>query len=358
MKPATGCSLQAVAPIRTWIVLGAFALLGAGVAGCGDKGASRAVEPIAAENVAPVAEPEPPALAELRSALGLTPEQAAALEEPLRTWDRAHDELMTRIRDGACDASGPEYGLGGAVEPPHFRFIESAKPLLTREQLRKLVSYLEQRREADRLRLRSGDGAEAGGLVLRRIFYVLVDEFQLTDAQLRSARLAFAESFATFRSLRTDYVSGVLTAEGVRDGVAAALATLEERLETALGAEPYARLRELLGQARATIAQRLLDTLQARTDRHVAFLTLVLELDATQAEAVAAAFETARASTEALLTDVRDGSIAFPEAVYRDLLIHETLRTAIRTALTPEQLEILAALRPLMRHDPPLPLYL
>jgi hypothetical protein len=190
-----------------------------------------------------------------------------------------------------------------------------------------------------------------------RIARTLHDEFSLTREQVQALHDAFRAAHEALRTLHTDYAAGTITAEVVRDGAAAALQTLSGDLEATLGADAYARLTDLLDQARVTTAQRLLDTLDARIDRHFAFLTLVLGLDDAQQTAVRAALDVAEASTEALLIEVRDGGVTFPDALYRHLQIHQTLRAAVHAQLTQEQIDLLDALRPLMRHDPPWPLY-
>ncbi len=340
----------------SFLAMSAMALL-LGSAGCSEKNASTAPAPGNESGPIIVAEPAPPSLAELQSRLGLTAEQSTALEPPLGAWQTAHDEMMARLRAGEGEAAGPEYGLGGEIEPPHLRFLEEATPLLTREQLRALARYLEERRETARLRLGPEGQRPGPGSPLERIVRVLREEFQLTNEQMTQLREAVRKTHEAFRTLHTAYIAGTISAEDVRDGVATALDTLQGEAGAILGVEAFERLAGLLDQEKSAVAQRLLDTLQARTDRHLEFLTRVLVLDPSQQEAVRTALEAARQGMEPLLTEVRDGTISFPEALYREIGIHATLRAAIRTALTQDQLDLLEALRPLLRHDPPLPLY-
>ena len=359
--------------------LGALAVLALGASlaltGCGESdAASGGITSPAATADATLAS-GPPTLDELRTRLQLSTRQAEEIEPPLGDWRIRHETQARQLRSGE--------GLGaGSGASPMLEFLASSSEILTREQFLELAAFLTERREAqaDRIRARFRDGPpedgrgpaargggrwggpERGGLGrngpgmggpgrggprgdgpggdLR--------DLGVTREQAQALREANREYRKARAELVKSYHEDAIGAEALRSGLEDLESSHEAKLASLLDDTQLATLTGKKEARRTERAQRRLENLGNGIDERVAFLTKVLALDESQAASVRAALENAVAEETAILTALLAGTLSPVDAFVDGLLVREAAREAIEAVLTPGQIEVLEALRPLM----------
>jgi hypothetical protein len=296
--------------------------------------------------------PSLPTLSELEAALGLTPEQSAVLAPALERWRDDVNECRESIRRRQ---GGPRHGREGSgghglpggfgdFEPPVLAFLEAVVPVLEPAQITALVDQLPMRRGMDQPR--PGRGPHGPGRGHHGMFMMRVlRQLDLNPEQRLAVMERVRDSRQQYHDLRTAFHDGTVTAEEIRDGAKEIRLALEEDLRSILDEEQFTRYQELLGEARAKIADRMLERLPEGIERRAKFLTRILTLTDEQILQVRAALEEAASRREAILIALRDGKIEIEDALYEGYLIEQDTKEAIRALLTPEQLEIFDALR-------------
>jgi hypothetical protein len=150
------------------------------------------------------------------------------------------------------------------------------------------------------------------------------------------------------RTLWSGYREGTVTAEALRDGIGDARRAIESTLEAHLDADQIATLESHVGEARERMADRRLERLDTRLERHATFLVKALDLDEAHAAAVTSIVQGTKASATETITAAGQGTIELEEGIYRTLALRAETADAIRAALTEDQARVFDALRDLM----------
>jgi hypothetical protein len=364
------------------LIAAGLVLFSAAFVGCGgsdnDTNSENLIGPeAAAANLGSDLTLGPPDLREVESLLRLTEEQARQLEQALMTWREAMQARRESFpgmgdrgprggdsrrdggfggerpggwpgRDVGSGPMAPEGGLEGH-EPLHLGFLADCAGFLNQDQFVTLADFLSERQAARREEVRQERERRGHGRMGRGCMR-FARELDLTEEQRTEFGEAFRESHEALRSLMKEHADGTLGAEELRSGAGEIREQLSERLTDILDEGQYELLLELMGEARATMAERRLDNLGDGIDRHVELLTRMLDLEEGQALEIKSRLTGLLPRREALLTGIRDGNIQFEDALYESVLIREETIEAIRAPLTEEQRERLDALRPLISH--------
>ena len=310
----------------------------------------------------------PPTLAEVQSAAGLTREEAARLEPALNQWRE-----QARNQEGFRRGDGP----GDRPDPPHFEFLSQASKNLTAQQFADVVDLLverreqfrEQRRAEHKERFQNGDCPNPGegqGMGIHRGdrkgpgmhrgdrrgpgqgggFFT---DLNLTDDQRAPFREAMKTAHSAMRDIHKAFAAGEITAEGVRDQAQAAVDALRSSLQSILDGEQFQTLTRKMEEHRVQMAERRLEHVGQSLDRRVDHLTELLGLDATQTADLENVLNAAVPKAEALLYQVKDGSLGFADALYQGILLHQETESDIRGLLTDDQQVKFDALKKLHR---------
>ena len=303
-------------------------------------------------------EMSPPTLAELTTTLGLDAAQAEAVGAALTEWQAA---MAPGVDEMPMDGSGhPMPGERDATcwrPPPHERFMEQTAPALRQGQFLGEARMLDQRQEqhlgpggeADR---RPGPGGPMGP-VLRRLAY----EFSLSLETMGPVGDTFRHGqVAVMRWLR-EFHHGDLTAEALHDSTALMKSRVARRTSGLLPADAWARLRELLAGARTRWAECRLAGPSESVPLHAERLARLLALTDEQKQQVENLLTGLLPRWTTLLNGVKDGSVPYEDAVTEGARLGRETIEGIRALLTPEQLQRLDAVRPLIRAEIPPVIY-
>jgi len=339
--------------------------------GCSRNDASSVVGPQTATSASTAAgstDAAPPTLAELRAAVSMTDAQAKVVGQALEAW--------TASTDGGSGSGGPPSGGGGpgrrgpgdrgpgggrgpggpagdcgpAVAPP-ARFIEQTSAVLETAQLQTEASFLSDRQT--RYEAACDSSRRPPPAPVGPILHQLAREFSLADATLRSLADAFRAAHKAVRDALAGYRAASTDEAALRSTAAAARDALVQALHGILATDQFDRLRALVADARTRGATCRLDHLSESVALRIEGLTRLLGLDATQALAVENALSGELPKLQSLFTGVRDGTLAFEDAVATGARIESGTTAAIRALLTPDQLARFDATRPVGRGPVP-----
>jgi hypothetical protein len=312
----------------------------------------------------------PPTVAELTAGAGLSEEQGRSLEPALTRWREEAGGRDPR-RDGRRFGSGP--GGSGVQEPPLHAFLQECAAALDTDRFVAVVTYLAERRETHReerqevraerraaqqvfrhdRRGRRGDGpgfrGDGPGAGMREF----LADLELTAAQRAALHEAMRTANRALREMHGAYAGGDLTADGVKSRAQEAVDALRASLQEGLTGEQFQAVVTRTRERARDMAGRRLEHLDAVGERHTTFLTGILALDDGQVAGMEQARTEARSRTQTLLNGIQNGGVAFADAVYEGIVIHEDLDASIRAGLTEDQIRRLDALERLRRGGGP-----
>lgn len=359
--------------------IGAALALSLAASGCTDNATADTPLGISSASVtgAAVGPMAPPTLSELKTALNLDEEQAAAVGTALARWQ---DQVQTRSterhrmrdrNDYAGPVNGPPEGMMGH-EPPVMGFVAACSPVLDTAQFSSLCGMLAQRMDQQRDRMqqmrqdrlqdrvhdrqlrrdRTGRGSGSGPGMLQ--------DLNLTPEERKAVREAMRTAEGSVHDLLESHAAGNATAEAVRDGALQAQNQLRTSLQSALGAEQFEGFSKALAAGAGRMAAHRLQRMENgdRSDRRIDFLTRVLQLDDAQAAAVKSVFDEAQYDERSLLEGIRDGGTTYADALYQGIQLHDRIHDQIRDRLRVDQQDRLDALKQLRRGPRPLRIYL
>ena len=180
----------------------------------------------------------------------------------------------------------------------------------------------------------------------------------LDESQRAAFRDAMHAAREVLRSSRQDYADGSATAQDVHDQAAQAVVQLREALQEILSEDQFNTVTEHMSERTARMAERRLEHLGEGIERRVGFLTKVLDLDETEVQAVQDALATLLPRWEELFAGIQTGDVAFADALYQSILIHEAAKDILGSILDEEQMERLGMLRRLLPGPRPIQIYL
>jgi hypothetical protein len=332
--------------------------------GCNGEAESGAV--LTPQNATGAGQASPPTLVELKTAVGLSDDQAKLIEPALARW-RERAEAMTP--SGPRKGRGPRLGGTGARQGrgAHLQdFLEECGGLLETEAFVDLVDFLAERRDARRAqrtglregcpeggRGRFGPGGRGG-----RLHGAMAEGPALEEAQKKALRDAVRTAHEALRDAHRGYRDGDLNAGEVRDRAQAAVDRLRESLPEILTQDQVDGLVTAMRERTQKMVERRLEHLDEGPPGRMTFLVKVLKLDDSQQEALERTHAEFRPRRKEILTGIAEGNVSFVEALYSELTLSEERHRSVRALLTEEQQERFQALRKLGRGPRPFPIYL
>jgi hypothetical protein len=348
--------------VRPALALGLAGIvaLGFAAAGCGDD--DEAGAGLTSADVTGELNLDIPALAELNQRLGLSDEQARAMEQVLADWrtDLAErrEKRVERRGKGRHDGSpargerlhaegghGPGllmgrfgglrvYGEGLLADAPGFDHLADAAAILDNDQLATFSDYLLERREARRVerRERHADDGRPGPMARK-----MASRFGLSESEAQALRAAHRESAERTRALHRDYAGGTITAEQLRDGLREVRLSTESKAKEVLGAEEFEAFHEKRADKREAMLQRRSEGLDERAAKQADRLGRALRLDAAGKSRLEGALRGTIPARRQLIEELSGGNLAPEEALYRGIQIEQDASAAIRATLSPEE---------------------
>lgn len=294
--------------------------------------------------------------ADQRERLGDALEEAQA-----RHGVRASGERPRFGRRGA-GRHGGRGGPGGG-EMPMLGFLDGASKILDSRQFLGLARLLAEKRDARLAELetapwfgeRGGPGREhgrAGGGGWAAFGDRAARHLNLTEDQKTRVAAVLDASREKILAIRREVAAGGLTREAARDRMHAVRLETGDAMRGILTAEQWEKAegfrRDRMGDRIDERIDRMDDQLARRAD----FLARVLDLDASQAEAVRAAILATVSERTRILEQVKSGTLDPEDAFESIRAIEDELAEAIGGLLTPEQRAIWDELKDLLPGPP------
>ncbi len=298
-----------------------------------------------------------PSLEDLEQTLSLDEAQLEAVRTALAKLRLALADRLRQRSEPEGSGYGPRAGSDAGEElSPQMDFILECAESLDHDQLIALLGVLAERAErplrADhRERRRRGPDAEGDPIAAR--LEAWSQDLNLTPEQLEQLRAIFAAHREALQDARTARREGGGDGD-LRERMRALRERIHDEIAGVLTPEQLQTLEEARAARHAQGQEERAAQQEARLDRHLEFLTALLELSAQQTAGVREIVSEARAQVEHVQAMLRDGSLGRRDARERIEEVHASAREAIRNLLDPEQQEIFAALEELRgrRHPP------
>jgi len=303
--------------------------------------------------------PAPPTYAEIVNNVQLRSDQLQPMEDAVETWHAAvTSQWETRQAQRESGTRRERGAIKDRAAPMQDFLVESAG-ILDSDQLVQLIAFLAENREENRQAMaqnRSGKGKRFEGHRPKdgqgrgQKHDRLPDELNLTEeqrAQLAEARQPMRD---VMQELHAQYPGGrkneefQTKAQELRDKMRATM-------EGILTQEQLDQLQQLRDNRHAERSEQREEMVETKLDRHVEFLTGVLDLTDTQSEQVRDILASSHEQTKTLMENAREDKTARDEL--RDAMknIKDEAATTIRGILTPEQTAIFDALKEMMPRD-------
>jgi hypothetical protein len=287
-------------------------------------------------------------LSDLPSDLNLSTEQKTGMQAALERLRQDRQRMrgaMGRGKDRRHPDAGPP---SGDRQPPLFAFLESSSQILNADQFLILARFLSDRREAH-----AGPtgpamrGGFRGGLPGRA-----AQALGLTADQQESLRATIEAHAAQGRDLWQSLVDEKIPAEQARAQARTIAADLKAEVQKILTAEQWAKVEAFRQTMRERIGDRKHDNADHGGSRHAEFLGRILNLSDEQLAQVKAALDQAAPRRQAVLEQLKSGSVGPEEIPILMWQIQKETSAEIRALLTPEQAARYDALRDLLPLGP------
>jgi Spy/CpxP family protein refolding chaperone len=304
----------------------------------------------------------PPPYTEIADNVSLRPDQAEAMEKAVEKWREAVSRQWEAHQTRRAGGVKPERGAMRNMadhESPMLVFLEESSDILDAGQFAQLAAFLSEHRDANRQAMeqkRPDKGQRPEGHPSMRgegpgpMFGGLADELDLTEeqqAQIAEAQKAMHEAM---QQLRTQY-EDARNNEEFRAKAKELRDAMQEKIHSILTEEQLAQLEQLREDRQAERQAQHEQMVEIRLDRHVEFLTKVLDLTDAQSLQVKEILTTAHDQTKTLMESAREDETARENI--RDALknIRDEAASAIKGILTADQVTVFDALKQLMPGD-------